>query len=443
MKRLSIAVIGSGAAGLSAAWLLSKAHDVTVLEAGSHAGGHANTIDIEEGGHMHAVDTGFIVYNPPNYPNLCALFDHLKVPTDPSRMTFAFSAAGGAYEYSGTRFGGLFGQWRNLANPAHWRMLRDIARFFRDIERAADDIPDSMTLGELLQRGDYGRQFIDRHLLPMAAAIWSSATGDMLHYPARAFVKFFANHGLLQVRGRPPWRTVSGGSREYVRRLIDDGGFRIELDCAAKSVRRRADNVVIEDAAGVLRVFDHVVLASHADQSLAMLDDPSSDETDLLGRFAYSDNLAIVHTDAAQMPRRRRVWSSWNYMSRPGAAAKPTVTYWMNSLQQLTLKKDIFVTLNPASDIAEGHELARFNYTHPLFSASALRAQRQLWRLQGERRTWFCGSYFGAGFHEDAIQSGLAVAEQLGGIARPWQVANASGRIFAGPSEAGQGMAAE
>ncbi|NNE21819.1 MAG: FAD-dependent oxidoreductase [Rhizobiales bacterium] len=443
MKPLSIAVVGSGIAGLSAAWLLSKTHDVTVLEAQAHAGGHANTIEFEDSDARHPVDTGFIVYNPPNYPNLVALFNHLKVPTEPSRMTFAFSAGGGAYEYSGTRLSGLFGQVRNVANPDHWKMLFDLMRFFRNVERTAHDIPETMTLGELLRAGGYGRSFIENHLLPMASAIWSSPAQGMENYPAKSFVRFFANHGLLQARKRPAWRTVAGGSRQYVKRLIEDGDFRIELNCAVKSIKRRPGNVVIEDGNGVLRMFDHVVLATHADQALSLLEQPGTDETALLGKFAYCDNLAVVHTDARQMPRRRHLWSSWNYVSKLGGSDAPTISYWMNSLQNLPSHKDVFVTLNPSTPIAPLAEIARFNYTHPMYSASALHAQNVLWNLQGRARTWFCGSYFGAGFHEDALQSGLAVAEQLGGQKRPWRVENPSGRIVATRDIAQRGMAAE
>lgn len=427
MKPYSIAVIGSGIAGLSAAWLLSKIHRVTVYEAADYLGGHSNTIDVETCSGRIPVDTGFIVYNPPNYPNLCALFDHLAVPTKPSRMTFAFSANSGRYEYSGTRAGGLFGQVSNLLNPSHWRMLAEVARFFRQAECDAADLPDDLPLASYLQRGGYSGDFIDNHLLPMAAAIWSARADDLAAYPAKAFIRFFANHGLLQAARRPQWRTVDQGSRQYVTRLAVDGNFEMLVSTPVQNIRRHGQGVMIEAANGCTRPFDHVVLACHADQALAILDDATPDEHTLLGAFAYSSNLAVVHRDIRQMPARRRLWSSWNYLHASGRNAKPTVTYWMNSLQDLACKEDIFVSLNPG-DKVEG-EIARFNYAHPLFTAQALKAQRLLWGLQGQRRTWFCGSYFGAGFHEDALQSGLAVAEQLGGMRRPWQVDNESGRI--------------
>ncbi len=443
MKQLSIAVIGSGIAGLSAAWLLSKSHAVTVFEAADYTGGHCNTIDVNWESGLKAVDTGFIIYNPPNYPNLSALFDHLNVPTKPSRMTFAFSANDGAYEYSGTRLGGLFGQPANIVNPAHWQMLFDLLRFFRSAESIATDMADDLTLGEFLEIGGYSRGFIDNHLLPMASAIWSASPVDIAGYPMRSFVRFFANHGLLQAFGRPEWRTVDGGAREYVGRLIEDGAFQIELNCRVRKVRRRQDMVVVQDHAGILRTFDHAVLATHADQALGLLSDPTDDEAEHLGQFDYSKNLAIVHTDPSQMPRRKQIWSSWNYIQSQKAANVPTVTYWMNSLQNLGTEKDIFVTLNPTRPIRSGCEIARFDYDHPLYSSAALRAQRQLWNLQGRCRTWFCGSYFGAGFHEDALQSGLAVAEQLGGLRRPWLVNKASGRIVVQACGDEYGIAAE
>lgn len=436
MKPLSIAVIGSGVAGLSAAWLLSKTHKVTLFEAASYLGGHSNTIDVETASGMVPVDTGFIVYNPPNYPNLSALFDHLDVATRPSRMTFSFSAANGRYEYSGTRINGLFGQLSNLANPGHWRMLSELARFFRCAERDALTLADDVSLADYLSEGGYSESFVDNHLLPMAAAIWSGRASDLAAYPAKAFITFFANHGLLQATGRPQWRTVDNGSRAYIERLLDDGSFVAQRSAPVAAVRRYPNAAEVTLVDGGRRSFDHVVLACHADQSLRLLGDATRQERQILGAIQYSSNLAVVHSDASMMPTRRRLWSSWNYIRPAADIAEPTVTYWMNSLQNLNCKEDIFVSLNPGT-VASG-EIAQFKYTHPLFNAHALAAQRELWSLQGTRNTWFCGSYFGAGFHEDALQSGLAVAEQLGGVRRPWMVANESDRIHL--SMAGQAM---
>ncbi len=441
MKPFSIAVVGGGIAGLSTAWLLSKSHRVTLIEAADYLGGHSNTIDIETRSGRVPVDTGFIVYNPPNYPNLTALFDHLGIATKLSQMTFSFSADHGEYEYSGTRLGGLFGQVSNVANLAHWRLLSELARFFRDARSDAQTLADSVTLTDYLNDRGYSRHFIDNHLLPMAAAIWSARASDLEAYPAKAFITFFHNHGLLQATRRPQWRTVDQGSRSYVARMIEDGNFVVQRTSPVATVDRRPHCVEIVLANGQRQIFDHVVLACHADQALSILNDPTAAECKVLGAFNYSNNEAVVHTDATAMPRRRRLWSSWNYIKQTNEIEKPTVTYWMNSLQSLDCDEDIFVSLNPGQK--PSGEIARFNYTHPQFDANALRAQRDLWSLQAERRTWFCGSYFGSGFHEDALQSGLAVAEELGSVRRPWQVSNESGRIHLPAMEQPTRMAAE
>jgi len=436
-NRLRVAVIGTGISGMSAAWLLSQRHDVTVYERAERIGGHSHTVDVVNGKTVTPVDTGFIVYNETTYPNLTALFEHLDVPTERSDMSFAVSLDEGRLEYSGNNLTGLFAQKLNIFRPRFWSMLTDIQRFYREAPTdvtALDEL--HTTLGDYLDMRSYSRAFRDDHLLPMAGAIWSAPPDTMLAYPAASFIRFHDNHGLLRISNRPQWRTVSGGSRSYVERLTSSFLDRIELGIAAKRICRFDDRVSVCDVAGRIEAFDHVVIAAHADEALGLLEDATADERALLGAFRYSKNLAILHGDASLMPKRRAVWSSWNYIGPPAgeeAANGCTVTYWMNRLQNISSPASLFMTLNPQRAPDPRTVIETETYDHPLFDAAAIRAQRRLWSLQGRQNTWFCGSYFGAGFHEDGLQSGLAVAESLGGVRRPWDVANESGRIFIEP----------
>ncbi|WP_421693077.1 NAD(P)/FAD-dependent oxidoreductase [Aestuariivirga sp.] len=435
MKTRNIAVVGSGISGLSAAWLLSKRHRVTLIEADARPGGHSNTVDCEVDGIDVSVDTGFIVYNPPAYPNLTALFAHLKVPTAPSNMSFTVSMGNGAYEYAGSGLAQLVGHPSNLLSPAHWRLMRDIPRFLRSAQARLSGIPEEVPLGEFLKSEGYSQDFMDRHLLPMAGAIWSAAPGDMRDYPAAAFFRFFDNHGLLKVRNRPAWRTVKGGSREYVARLIRNGTFETRLRTPISSVRRTATGVTLRARNGDEQSFDDVVLACHADQALAMLGDATAEERQILSAFRYSKNRAILHRDERLMPKRKRLWSSWNYLAElpPKTAATSAITYWMNNLQPLPVKTPLFVSLNPLLEPDVGKVLGEFDYTHPIFDPAAMAAQRHVWSIQGQQHTWFCGAYMGSGFHEDGLQAGLLVAEELGGVRRPWSVADESGRLQKAP----------
>lgn len=427
-----VAVIGAGISGLSAAWLLSTELNVTVYEAEPRLGGHANTVHVRTAtGHV-AVDTGFIVYNDRNYPNLVALFDHLRVPNQPSNMSFAASLDAGGFEYSGSGLSGLLGQRTNALRPRFWRMVSDIMRFYKQAPEllARQDLAD-ITLGDYLAQEAYSTAFVEDHLLPMGAAIWSTTASDMRAYPLHAFIRFFINHGLVSLKDRPQWRTVTGGSREYVDRLRAATKASFRSGDPVVAIRRDAFGVKITTVSGHQERFDDVVIATHANEALRLLVDASPEERALLGAFDYTPNVAVLHSDANLMPKRKRVWASWNYIGedRQAGDASLCVTYWMNKLQGLDDALPLFVTLNPSREIDPRKTHQVFDYTHPLFDTKAINAQKQLWQLQGQRKTWFCGAYFGSGFHEDGIQSGLACAEHLSGLRRPWTVEGESSRI--------------
>jgi uncharacterized protein len=438
MRALKIAVVGSGISGLSAAWLLSQRHDVTLIEADQRIGGHSNTVECALAEGAVPVDTGFIVYNDVTYPNLAALFDYLAVPTAKSKMGFGVSLHGGEYEYSGEGVFELLGHARNIANLSHWRMIAGLTRFFRTASQLAEHLSEEVSLAEFLQTHNYGSDFVNLHLLPVAAAVWSSEPEKMLHYPARAFLRFFENHGLLNFISRPQWRTVEGGSREYVNRLLEDGRMRVIKECAIHAIVRSGSGVELRGEHGFGGQFDQVVIATHADAALAMLQVPSDAESRMLSEFKYSHNVATLHRDESFMPKRKRLWSSWNYVSDGDVISnQASVTYWMNALQPLRTTTNLFVSINarktPKAELIE----QQISYTHPIFTTRTRKTQMELWTLQGQNKTWFCGAHFGAGFHEDGLQAGLAVAEQLGGVTRPWTLPRQSDRIFVPEIEAG------
>jgi predicted NAD/FAD-binding protein len=431
--RLDIAVVGSGVSGLSAAWLLARRHRVTLYEAQERLGGHSFTVEAPGPAGAQPVDMGFIVYNEANYPNLTALFAHLGVATRPSNMGFSVSLEDGRFEYGGDSLPAFLAQWRNLVRPRFWSMLADLVRFYREAPEQACALHGRMTsLGEFLDAQGYGAAFQDDHLLPQAAAIWSASVGQIRAYPASAFIRFCENHGLLKIVGRPQWRTVFGGAREYVAKMAAGLGEGVRVGATVAGVRRRPEGVLVREAAGPVRRFDRVVIATHADQGLALLEDADQCERRVLGAFGYARNHAVLHSDPSFLPKRRRTWSAWNYVSRDGES--PCVTYWMNRLQSLPAASPLFVTLNPARAPDPASILRQEVFDHPQFDAAALNAQDDLWSLQGRGGVWWCGAYFGSGFHEDGLQAGLAVAEQLGGLRRPWTVAAESGRIRVTPA---------
>ncbi len=421
MRKLNIAVIGGGISGLSAAWLLSKGHHVTLFEKSDTLGGHANTVDVDTPDGPVPVDTGFIVFNERNYPNLCALFRHLDVKCSSTIMSFSMTHDDGRYEYAGSGANGYFGQRRNLASFQHWMMLREINRFFKQAKQRIVKYHLDTSLGDFLDMENYSRDFIDDHIVPMGAAIWSTSVDRMLDFPARAFIEFYSNHGMLQFKNRPKWQTVLGGSRTYVEKLVHDSDCKFVMNADITSITRRPDRVLVETRDKVLRLFDNIVLATHADQTLALLSDTDAVEHGLLSAFPYQKNTAVLHRDERWMPKRSRLWSSWNYIKAGRHnEGELCVSYWMNRLQTLHTSQNLFVTLNPTREIRPETIDRIEHYDHPVFTAEAFRAQENMPTIQGYRRTWYCGSYLGFGFHEDGIASGLSVAERLGGQARPW-----------------------
>lgn len=431
--RKTVAVIGSGISGLSAAWLLSKQHAVTLFEKDDRFGGHSNTVAVKTEDGMIPVDTGFIVFNPVNYPNLTQLFKHIGVDAPETDMSFAVSAEEGRIEYNGNGLSGIFPNLGNMFNPRIWRMLKDILRFYKESDSWHGKISEEMTLAELLKKFNYSDEFRDLHLIPMGAAIWSTPADQMLDYPALAFLRFCQNHGLLQIKDRPQWHTVRGGSREYVSKLIAEIQPASFCNLGARQVIRKAGKVIVVDSRGDQREFDDVVLACHANEALQLLDQPTEQEQHLLGAFGYQRNKAILHSDTRLMPKNRKLWSSWNYLRGSDGELHNqqslAVSYWMNKLQPLETEHPLIVTLNPPEEPEEGSIHCSFLYDHPVFDKNAMAAQQELYKLQGQQNTWFCGAYFGYGFHEDGLQSGLAVAEALGDVRRPWKVRNESGRI--------------
>jgi predicted NAD/FAD-binding protein len=394
---MKIAIIGSGIAGNVAAYTLRQAHDI---------GGHTNTVDVYEDDRSIAVDTGFIVFNDRTYPNFIRLLDEIGQASQPSEMSFSVQADDGKIEYSGSSLNGLFAQRRNIVRPPFYRMIRDILRFNRTTLPSIDRLDDEETLGNYLRKNGYSHEFVNHYLIPMAAAIWSAEPGSVLEMPVRFLVRFFANHGLLQISNRPIWRVIKGGSREYVGKLVDGHRDRIRLNSPVQSIRRIDQRVEVHSATGGTESFDYVFVACHSDQALGLLKDATRTEREVLGAIQYQPNEAILHTDASLMPTKRCAWAAWNYHIPRDSSRHVAVTYNMNILQGLEATKQYLVTLNNDRHIDPDKVIRTVQYEHPVYSRESVAAQRRQAEINTDR-TFFCGAYWRSGFHEDGVVSAL------------------------------------
>ena len=414
---MKLAIVGTGIAGMTAAHLLHGEHDLTIYEAGEYIGGHTNTVEVEREGMTYAVDTGFIVFNDWTYPNFIGLLDRLGVASQPSDMSFSVRCEETGLEYNGTSLNRLFAQRRNLLRPSFYRMIRDILRFNRESVKLLDEPGPGPSLGAYLEQNRYSPPFIRNYIVPMAGAIWSAGPATIWRYPARYLVQFFKNHGMLSVDARPTWRVITGGSQRYVEKLVRPFRERIRLRSPVAAIIRDSHGVEVRshDRAGTSHTarFDGVVLACHSDQALALLADPSPLERDILGAIRYQANEAILHTDRSLLPRRRRAWAAWNYHLLPTPADRVLVTYHMNTLQRLRASCDFCVTLNRPDAIDPAQILKRITYHHPVFTPEAIAAQQRHREINGQRRTWYCGAYWGFGFHEDGVKSAMMACESL------------------------------
>ena len=411
---MKIAILGAGISGLVAAYRLHPQHEIDVFEAGEKPGGHSNTVQIELGGESHAIDTGFIVFNEWTYPRFIELLNELKVGSQPTQMGFSVRDDVTGLEYAGQSLNSLFAQRRNLLNPAFLRMLIDILRFNRQAQDTGDNLSTSMTVAEFLRAGRYSQAFAQQHLLPMGAAIWSCPVGTFSQFPIRFIVEFYKNHGLLNVIHRPVWRVITGGSQTYVNALTASFRDRIRLRCPVVKVRRLSTGVEVTAQGHSPERFDHVIFACHSDQALQILgDDASPLEREILQKFPYGRNLAVLHTDVSVLPRKVRAWASWNYRLSRDANSPAKVTYNMNILQGLQSKQTFCVTLNDESSINPARILGRYEYHHPTFTTERAAAQARHDELINANQTSFCGAYWKNGFHEDGVVSALKVVAGL------------------------------
>lgn len=413
---MKIAVIGSGISGLTSAYLLSQKHQVTIYEADDRLGGHTATKEVVYDDKTYHIDTGFIVFNDWTYPNFKKLLHKLDVPYQPTAMGFSVTNELSGLEYSGAGLDGLFVQRKNLFSVRHWRMITDILRFNKESiqDLAAGHLREGMLLGDYLRERSYSPGFIDDYLVPMGAAIWSASTKAMLAFPLEFFVRFFKNHGLLSVKNRPQWHVIKGGSKQYIEPLMASFESQVKLNTPVKSIKRDSTHVQIVTHSGEKSAYDQVVIAAHSDQALSLLDQASPEESRVLGAIKYQPNEVVLHTDEKHLPERRKAWSSWNYRIRQADQPESVLTYNMNILQGITAPVQFCVTLNDTARINPDKILGRYDYAHPVFSLEAIEAQKQWASINGVNRTWFCGAYWGNGFHEDGVNSALAVAEKFG-----------------------------
>jgi predicted NAD/FAD-binding protein len=418
---MKIAIIGSGISGLGTAYLLHPHHDVTVYEKNETLGGHSRTVDINTPDGNIPIDTGFIVFNDRNYPLLSGLFEHLDVPTAKSNMSFGVSINDGWMEYGTQQLSNIFTQKRNILRPAFWRMISDIFRFNKQAKHYLEQ-DSNLSLGECLDELNMGPWFRDYYLLAMGGAIWSTPLLQMLDFPAKSFIQFFDNHGLLTVNDQPQWYTVVGGSKEYVKRLTESFKDRIKTNCGVEKVIRHDDRVEIHDAQGDVNSFDQVVFACHSDQAIAMLEKPTEQEMEIVGSIRYQPNEMVLHSDTRFMPKRKSAWASWVYLSemRKDQSNSMSLSYWMNNLQPLNTSTPMIVTLNPGREPDPSLVYDRYSFEHPVFDAPAIAAQSKLPSIQGQNRTYYAGAWQRYGFHEDGILSAVTVAKQIG-ISAPWK----------------------
>ena len=415
---MRIAVIGSGISGLASAYLLREYAEIHLFETANRLGGHSHTVEAKFGEISVPVDTGFIVYNPLNYPNLVSLFDQLDVPNQTSDMSFSVSLDRGAIEYEGS-VKGLLVQPSNLLTPRYWLMLSDLVRFYRTASQYASSGPTGETLGAFVARQKYGDAFVYDHLIPMGAAIWSADTAGMMAFPVRSFMRFMENHKLLNFIDRPQWRTVTRGSREYVNRIAACLGQNIHLSTDVVGLRRVEHGVLLSIKGQGEVWFDKVVMAAHADQSLGLISDAHQYERNILSTFRFQPNLAVLHSDPQLMPRRKSAWASWNYMGYNAAQNELCLTYWMNRLQSIDRAYPLFETLNPVLPPRDDLVHGSYSYRHPIFDAAAIAAQPALATIQGRDHLFFAGAWTGYGFHEDGLKSAVAIANSLG-VEVPW-----------------------